>query len=78
MVLEVRLYATLRSYGGQQAGGVVAAEVPEEVTVQELLQQLGIPADEVKLAMVNGIHVELEHRLSACDRIALFPPVGGG
>lgn len=78
MHLEVRLYATLRSYSGQQAGGVVAAEVPQESTVGEVLQQLGIPAEEVKLAMVNGIHVELEHRLAAGDRIALFPPVGGG
>ncbi len=78
MMLEVRLYATLRRYAVDRTDGVVTIDLPEGATVGELLDGLGIPADEVKLAMVNGIHAEVWRVLIASDRIGLFPPVGGG
>lgn len=78
MMLEVRLYATLRRYAIDRTDGVVTIDLPEGATIGELLDGLGIPADEVKLAMVNGIHAEVGRVLATSDRIGLFPPVGGG
>ncbi len=78
MMLEVRLYATLRRYAVDRTDGIVTIDLPEGATVGYLLDGLGISADEVKLAMVNGIHAEAERVLIASDRIGLFPPVGGG
>ena len=77
MMLDIRLYATLRQYGTDKMGAVVV-DVPEPLTVEQLLNKLAIPAAEVKIAMVNGVSAELTQVLAAGDRVGLFPPVGGG
>ena len=77
MMLDIRLYATLRQYGADKSGAV-AVDVPEPLTVEQLLAKLAIPAAEVKIAMVNGVSAELNQVLAAGDRVGLFPPVGGG
>jgi molybdopterin synthase sulfur carrier subunit len=48
------------------------------LTARELLAALGIPPAEVMLIFVNGVRANLDVRLSAGDRISLFPPLGGG
>lgn len=80
MRVEVRLFATFAVYApsGKSA-------VPFDVTLQEnssiadLIERLRIPVDEVHLCIVNGrlVH-DRTHRLQSDDRVALFPPVGGG
>lgn len=77
MMLDIRLYATLRKYGAVKSGAITV-DVPESLTVRQLLAKLAIPAAEVKIAMVNGVSAELTQVLAARDRVGLFPPVGGG
>jgi hypothetical protein len=42
-------------------------------TVEDLLQALGVPRSEVEFALVNGEPAEFAHRLSADDRIGIYP-----
>jgi molybdopterin converting factor small subunit len=37
-----------------------------------------VPPDEVKRTFVNGLSKAPSHPLSDGDRVALFPPIGGG
>lgn len=78
--VEVRLYAALQRFLDQGATGEPTfLQVPEGTTLSDLVAVgLGIPSDEFKTAMVNGVRCELEYVLRNGDRIGIFPPIGGG
>lgn len=79
MLIEVRLYATLRRYAPLQAvAGVFSTDIPEQSTLKDLLDICGLPAEEVHILMVNGASGNLSQLLKAGDRVGLFPAVGGG
>jgi molybdopterin synthase sulfur carrier subunit len=79
MTVEVRLYAGLRAPSVGSSDEAVLVPLAEGATLSNLLAHLGVPADLVHLAIVNGrIHHDRAARLADGDRIALFPPVGGG
>ena len=74
MVIEVRLYASLRRYlpAGSDTG-MMAADVPDGISLEELLAELEIDPAEIKLAAVNGSESTLSRPLSDGDRVELFP-----
>ncbi len=79
MKVEINLYATLNRYlpdHVRDADHMI--EVSEGITVSELLQQLNIPADQVKLIFLNGVHAGGDAVLEDGGRVGVFPPVGGG
>jgi molybdopterin converting factor small subunit len=79
MPLQVFLAATLRKYlPGYDAGTGHAMEVPEGTAVWEVARRLAIPEEEIKIVMVNGVGAKLDTPLKGDERVALFPPVGGG
>jgi len=79
MQVEVRVFATLRPYLPELGiGEAKTVEIPEGTTAAELAQQLGIPLDEVKIIMRNGLQVGPEEALAEGDRVAYIPAVGGG
>ena len=78
MVLEVRLFATLRRYAPTSLNGVMTLDVPECITVLDLVKQLKIDPKEIHLIMINGLGREFEEILTDGDRVGLFPPIGGG
>lgn len=78
MVVEVRLFATLRRHTPSNPNGVFAVDVPDGITVLELLKIIKIDPTEIHLIMVNGIRCEFEKIVNDGDRVGLFPPVGGG
>lgn len=79
MLIEIRLYATLRHYAPAHAvAGVFSTNLPDASTVKDLLESIGLPAGEVHIRMVNGASADLTKELSEGDRIGLFPAVGGG
>jgi len=55
----------------------MTVEMPENSTIEALLQQLGINSDLVKVA-VNGEIVQISEQLHTQSEIALLPPVSGG
>ena len=79
MKVTVKLYATLSRYGlGQRAGTPYEMELPEEATLQKLIEQLKIPIEETRITFVNGIIQEPDWKLKDGDEVGLFPPIGGG
>ncbi len=78
--IELRLYGALRRY--RPAGGpevsALALEVAPGDTIADLIQRLGIPPSWVRSAFVNGALARRDRALVAGDRVALFPPAGGG
>ncbi len=79
MALQVLLAATLRRYvpGYDPATGV-AMSLPHAGSVRDVARELQIPEEEVRVIMVNGLAATWETPLQPNDRVALFPPVGGG
>ena len=80
MRIEVRLYATFAEYAPtQRAGDPFDVELDAGGSVSQLIIAIGVPEAEVHLAIINGriIH-DRSATLAQNDRVALFPPVGGG
>lgn len=77
--VDLLLYATLAArVPGISAGKPTTMHVDRETKVGELVESLSIPRDAVHLVFVNGKIATSEQRLHQGDRVALFPPVGGG
>ena len=79
ITVHVKLFATLRSYrAGLKIGEAFPVELPDGATVGQLIRQLGLPEEEIKMIFVNGIVRDREHTLAEGDELGIFPPVGGG
>jgi sulfur carrier protein ThiS len=77
--VEVRLHASLeRIRPGLKAGEALPLELKEGTTAERMVEELGIPKEGVHLVLVNGRMRPLDYTFSEGDRVALFPPVGGG
>jgi sulfur carrier protein ThiS len=78
--VAVRLFATLVRYrDGAAPGEPFDADLEDDATIGDLLDTLGIPAEEVHLTIVDGRVVHsAHHSLRGATRVGLFPPVGGG
>ncbi len=75
MRITVKLHASLRPYGRSDSGcGLFPLETTEKATVREVIRELGIPPEKVRMILVNGRGVDSDSILSNGDRIALFPP----
>jgi sulfur-carrier protein len=75
MQITVKLHASLRPYGRSNSnGGLFPLETREKATVREVLLELGIPPEKVRMILLNGRGADSETILSNGDRIALFPP----
>ena len=79
MQVHVRLFATLRRFAtGVSPGKFLDLELSEGTTLQELVDKLGIPREEAKVAFVNGRAQEPDFVLQPGDEVGIFPPIGGG
>ncbi|OPX36822.1 MAG: thiamine biosynthesis protein ThiS [Deltaproteobacteria bacterium] len=79
MFIKIFLSSSLRKYVDNYdplTGLEKAIEHP--VSVEDLCSDLKIPVEAVKIIMVNGKRVAADHHVGEGDRVALFPPVGGG
>jgi sulfur-carrier protein len=79
MALKVLLAATLRRHvPGYDAATGVAMEIAPGGCVRDVAEKLRVPEDEVRVIMVNGVAARWDTPLRGDDRVAFFPPVGGG
>lgn len=79
MKIELRFYATLVKYAEKnEIPQFSFVEIEEGATIASLLNKFNILEKHVHIAMVNGRSVESNQGLQDGDRVALFPPVGGG
>ena len=74
MRVRVSLYSALRIDRFSEA----EVELPEGATVNDLLEKLGLPQQDVGIVMVNARSGTFQQRLQQGDRITLIPPIGGG
>ena len=79
MPLKILLSSTLRKYRPDYdpVRGLELA-VYGEKTVADVCRKINIPADKIKVVMVNGKSESLDYVLAGDVRVGLFPPVGGG
>ena len=73
--IELKLFATIAKYLPQSAEPFT---VEEGATVDQVVSNLNIPENEVKLIFVNGRQQRGDYTLCNGDRLGIFPPVGGG
>ncbi len=74
--VQVKLYATFRAY----SNGAASVEVPIDSgqTVRDVLDRLGVPADQVRILFVDNRAGELGQSLQGGEKLGLFPAIGGG
>jgi len=79
MRIEVTVFATLRKYlPDLPVGGSKYIEVDPGATPADLIQILGLPAEEVKIVIRNHVQTELDESVEDGDRIAFAPAIAGG
>ena len=74
--VKVNLYATLRSFVGGKPS--VEIEVQPGQTVEQMLEQLGVPPEKTRILFVNNRAATLSQPLQDGDRVGVFPAIGGG
>lgn len=74
MQIKVRLFATLREGRGKER----LMEFNKPVSSLDIINQLGINAQDVAILLVNGFDRPLDTELNMDDTVSIFPPVGGG
>ena len=75
MQITVKLHASLRPYGRSDSNkGLFPLEATEKATIREVIRELGIPPEKVRMVILNGRGANVDHILNDGDRLALFPP----
>ena len=79
MPLKILLSSTLRKYfpDYDPLKGIDLV-LDEKATVAEVCRQIKIPADKIKIVMINGKIEKLDYVIQGDERVGLFPPIGGG
>jgi molybdopterin synthase sulfur carrier subunit len=74
VLVTVKLFATFQ----QGRFEVAERELAPGTTVGALLDQLGIPREELGVLLVSGRHAELDRVPGPGETISIFPLLGGG
>lgn len=83
MRITLKLFATLARYLPAGAGrNVTEMDIPDDASIGRVLDDLGVPREEVHLALVDGVYVAPEELdstpLKPGQALAVWPPVAGG
>lgn len=73
--IQLKLFASLQKFTPASADNYA---IETGITVGELLQQLDIPQEVVKIVFIDNLHAEFTSVLKGGERVGIFPPVGGG
>ena len=79
MQVRVKLFATLGRYAlNGVAGAPFEMEFSEGATLDDVVNQLKLPREEVKVFFVNGRARPKDWILKLGDEVGIFPLVAGG
>ena len=79
MKVQVKLFATYRNYlPPGTVDSAVDVQVPAGTRVGDLLRQFGLPQNESRVILVNGLGAQEDQVLGENDVIAAFPNMAGG
>ena len=74
MEVEVRLFAGFRVGRFRRR----TLDLPDQMSLGDLLARLDIPREKVSLPLINGRFSRLDPSLAAGDVVSVFPAIGGG
>ncbi len=74
--VQVNLYAVLRKYIDGAAS--IEVEIESGQTIEQLLQQIGVPADQTRIIFVDSRAAGLSDALEGGEQIGVVPAIGGG
>lgn len=74
MHITVNLFATFRNGRFHQR----QKEYPAGTVLGDVVASLGISAEEIGMALVNGRHAARDQPLAEGDHLSLFPLLAGG
>ncbi|MFH2057889.1 MAG: MoaD/ThiS family protein [Pseudomonadota bacterium] len=75
ITIELKLFVTLSKFLPKNPDHY---EVTQGKTVEDMMADLKLSSELVKLIFINGKRQDKSYLLQANDRVGLFPPVGGG
>ncbi|HDL85753.1 MAG TPA: MoaD/ThiS family protein [Candidatus Acetothermia bacterium] len=75
ITVDVRLFATLRRDASASAQRLT---LRARTSPRDVAKRLAISHEEIHLVFINGRVASLDQLLQDGDRLALFPPIGGG
>lgn len=82
MSIQIRLSTTLRDLvpGYDPESGLVfeLKEGESSLAARDVARRIGIPPEEITIVMINSRQSDLDGTVNDGDRVAFFPPVGGG
>lgn len=77
--VEIKLFANLSTYGKSPCIDINGfMEIQDKTTIEDIINELNIPIETVKLIFLNGRHASITMSLKDGDRLGIFPPIGGG
>ncbi len=77
MIIQLKLQGPLQKYG-KSAGMFEYETAAKTCSLDELLQDLGIPASSVSFITVNGLKKEWHCLLKGGETVVIYPRVAGG
>jgi len=80
MIIEAKIFSTLRHYLPNSPKHLDGDkwDIPEGVTVAQVLRMLNIPEKETKILLINGRNADREKVLKEGDVFHVFPLMAGG
>jgi sulfur carrier protein ThiS len=88
MQITFKLFAMLADHlpaqldGHSREGNALRLDVPEGITVQQVIDRFSLPAKLVHLVLIDGRYVEPSARASRVlkegETLAIWPPIAGG
>lgn len=76
MQISVELSAWLKRYTDGKS--TMTVELPEGATIQDLIQSLAIPVEEVGFAVVNDQRKDFDYVIMPQDKISLYQYILAG
>ena len=73
--ITIKLFATLKRFLPASSENY---PIETGITVKQLLDELCIPKEEVKIIFIDGVKHDLGSILKGGERVGIFPAVGGG
>ncbi len=79
MAITLKLSTSLRSFvDGYDAVNGLELGKGSGKSIAQVINELGIPSENVKIIMVNGLYAKPDRVLADGDRLGLYPGMGGG
>lgn len=78
MEIRLRLHWGLGRYLPDSPTKGIKLILPEKISIDELLEEHGIPAGEVGMVAVNGSLARRDRTLNDQDDVQLYPQLEGG